>query len=143
MPLAVASIGLLGGGTNSWKVTFDKNKSTLTIGYGTMFYNGKFFTVTDLESGSVTEAFVDNVIFGKDATLQYIYLQIFNPMSLPDEDDEDLKIKIDIITSFDDPNKINKNAPMIEYIPLAYGDSEGNLTDLRPVFWNTNFSILA
>lgn len=143
MSIPVATIGLVGGGSNAWKVSFNTKDSSLVIGYGTMFYNGKFFSSNDIEANPIANGIgANNTIFGRGFTSAYIYLNIQNALSLPTETSDDLKIKIDIFGSFDDPNTINRNAPLLEWIPLAFIDSTGKVFDLRPSFWVNNFSIL-
>lgn len=142
MPLSVATIGLVSGGSNAWKISFDKAESQITIGYGTMFYNGKYFTTKDLLSGTVSDDLTDNIISGIGEPT-YIYLVIYNPLSLPTEETEELKIKIDILSDSTVPVDKNIRAPLVEFIPLAYIDSTGKVFDLRPSFWVNNFSLLA
>lgn len=147
MSLPVATIGLIGGSTNAWKVSFNKDKGQVTIGYGTMFYNGKYFTTNDIDGGSITSGIgVDQVIALSNALNNYIYINILNPVSLPKETSDSLKIKIRIIASQTAPDSstpINTKAPLIEYIPLAFLDDKGKVSDLRPSFWVNNFSVLA
>lgn len=147
MSLPVASIGLVGGGSKAWEVSYDDAKTEITIGYGTMFYNGKFFTTNDIEEGSIeTGVGTDQKIAGINPKGFFVYLYILNPLSLPTETNEDLKMKIGIATSATHPdgnNSINTNAPLIEWIPLAFCDNDGAITDMRPTFWVSNFSFLA
>jgi hypothetical protein len=145
--LPIAKIGLSSGSGsgNDWKVSFDLETGAMTIGYGPLFYNGKFFTTNDLESGTESTGFNDTQVFINPIG-QYVYVQVFNATSQPTETTEDLKIKIDITTAFDTPNNINENAPLIEYIPLAFVelvDDTVVVHDLRATFIVNNFSILA
>lgn len=147
MSLPVATIGLVGGGSNAWKVSFNKTLSKMTIGYGTMFYNGKFFSTNDIEEGTVeTGIGTDQTVFGQDPTGFFVYLYILNPLSLPSETDSNLKIQIGIMTSATRPDgttPINTNNPLVEYIPLAFFDTDGKAYDLRSTFIVQNFSFLA
>lgn len=145
--LPQAKMGLGGtGGDNFWKVSYDRSLNQITIGYGTMFYNGKFFTTNNILSGSSpTGIGTNNTVFLFAENL-YIYLYIFNPLSLPSETTEDLRIKIDIQVHTTTPETINEDAPSIQYIPLAFVQVVNNIQtvyDLRPKFMVTNFSILA
>jgi hypothetical protein len=132
-----------GGGSNAWKITYSADTSTVTIGYGTMLYNGKFFSSNDLLSGSSpTGIGNDNTIFRSIGGL-YVYLKIFNPLSLPDETTDSLKLKIDLAFDATAPSDINENAPLVENIVLAFVDGTTNeVFDLRPQFIVTNFSFL-
>lgn len=144
MSLPVATIGLVGGGSKAWKISFDKTLSKITVGYGTMFYNGKFLVTNNITNGTIKSGFgTDQEVFGINATSQYVYLHITNPLSLPSETAESTTIKIGIETSFDDPDNMNENAPLIQYLPLAFVDSTNSPIDLRPAFIVHNFTFLA
>lgn len=144
MSLPLGTIGLVGGGTKSWKVSFNAKQSSVSIGYGTMFYNGHFFTTNDIEENKITSGIgKDNTVPGISIAGGYIYLYILNPTSLPTETTDSIKIKIGIATSFEAPNTKNSNTPLTDWIPLAYIDTNGKVFDLRPTFIINSFSFLA
>lgn len=139
-------IGTSTGGSKAWKVSYNAAQSKITLGYGTMFYNGKFFTTNDLQNNPLNSGFLDNSFSFGVGDNSFIYVRIFNPFSLPTETDSNLKIFIQLENNFTHPEDVNTRAPLVEYIPLAYVQSiNGTITiiDLRTVFGINNFTFLA
>lgn len=141
----IAKIGVGIGGSNAWKISYDASKAEVTVGFGTMMYNGKYFTTNDILKSTKSNGFEDNKFtLGLGG---YVYATIENPFSIPQETSDTLKITVDIDSDTRDPNEINKNAPAIEHIPLAYiyEDTSGNtvVVDLRVAFEFNNFAFLA
>jgi hypothetical protein len=141
-----------GNGDNSWAVSFDEQAGSITIGYGTIFYNGKLLTTYDISQGTVSAASSlvgvgdDQIVFGQDPKGLFVYLHILNPLASPTETDDNKKITLSLETNSKHPDgddPINANAPLIEYIPLAFVDTDGTVYDMRPKFWVCNFSFLA
>lgn len=135
------------GSSKAWKVlSYVPDTALLTIGYGTMHYNGKFLTSNDLLNNTISEGIGTDNAFTLGISTEYVYLHVNNPLSLPTETDKDLKISVDITTSTDAPDVINTRLPLVDYIPLAYiSVSEGiaTISDLRSAFVFSNFAFLA
>lgn len=143
-----AKIGLGGtGSSGGWLVTYDAVKFQTTIKFGTLFYNGKYFSLHDLIGTTRIGDEFGASETGSAEPGEHIYIKINNATSQPNETTTSLKITIEYHTSSITPELININAPLIEYIPLALlnTDANGNVIviDLRPSFMVNNFSILA
>lgn len=138
-----AKIGTSPGGSKAWKVSYNLAQSKITLGYGTMFYNGRFFTTNSLQNNPLDSGFSDNSFFFGIAPNSFVYIHVFNPLSLPTETSNDLKIFIQLENSFTSPETVNIRAPLVEYIPLAFVDGDGKVSDLRMTFNINNFSLLA
>jgi hypothetical protein len=141
-----AKIGL-GGGDTSLRITYDAKTSKVTVGYGTFFYNGKFFTTNDLENNKIESGIGQNNTFSYSLKGKYVYLWVENSLSMPQETNDALKMKIWIVGDTKAPNDMNiTTSPLIDFIPLAFiQENEGGtetVYDIRPKFFINNFAFL-